>query len=132
MNSALLIRLFLIRISLVSIGLFVAGSSVADVFPSKPIKIVVPFAPGGSGDIAARVIGQEMSKNLGQPIIVEPRPGAGANIGGAAVAKAPADGYTLLFGAVNNFSVNQHGLHDQVTGALCDAIDHLGVRSDGP
>jgi tripartite-type tricarboxylate transporter receptor subunit TctC len=67
-----------------------------DAYPSKPIKIVVPFPPGGTSDILARTIGQKLFQEWGQPVIIENRPGAGANIGADLVAKSPSDGYTLL------------------------------------
>ena len=74
----------------------------AQVFPARPIKIVVPFAPGGVGDILMRVAGQTLQERLGQPVIIENRPGAGGNLGTELVSKAPGDGYTLLsMGAVN-------------------------------
>src|SRR5258707_4829929 len=68
----------------------------ADPYPEKPIKIIVPFAPGGSVDILARVIGQKLTEHWRQPVIVETRPGAGAMIGTQAAAKADPDGYTLI------------------------------------
>jgi len=68
----------------------------ADTYPSKPIHLVVPYAPGGGTDLIARLLGQKMSDALQQPVIVENRPGAGTAIGTDAVAKKPADGYTLL------------------------------------
>ena len=72
------------------------AQSAADRFPEKPIKIVVPFSPGGSVDVVARVIGQKMQERWGQPVVIESRPGASALIGTTAVAKSPADGYTLI------------------------------------
>jgi tripartite-type tricarboxylate transporter receptor subunit TctC len=68
-----------------------------DNYPSKPIRIIVPYAPGGTTDIVGRRVGQRMSELLGQPVVVENRTGANTAIGAEAVAKSPADGYTLLF-----------------------------------
>jgi len=70
-------------------------------YPNKPITIVVPFVAGGSTDVTARAIGQKLSAQLGQPIVVENKPGAGSTIGVAYVAKAPPDGYTLLFTTIS-------------------------------
>jgi tripartite-type tricarboxylate transporter receptor subunit TctC len=69
-----------------------------DAFPTRPIKLIVPFAAGGAYDVTARLIGEEMSKNLGSAIVIENRPGAGGNIGAQAAVAAQADGYTLLLG----------------------------------
>jgi len=74
----------------------------ADSFPSKPITIIVPFPPGGTTDVLARTVGQKLTEALGQPVIVDNKPGAGATIGAALVAKAQPDGYTLLMGAVHH------------------------------
>lgn len=76
------------------------ASAMAADFPEKPIRLVVPFAAGGSTDVTARVIGTAMSNTLGQPVVVENRTGAAGAIGAAAVSKAPADGYTILVGGV--------------------------------
>ncbi len=73
-----------------------AGNAFSQSFPSKPVRIVVPFAPGGGADVVTRVLSPKMSEFLGQPVVVENRAGAGGNIGAEAVAKAPADGYTVL------------------------------------
>jgi tripartite-type tricarboxylate transporter receptor subunit TctC len=77
-----------------------------DKWPSKPITYVVPFAAGGSTDILARIIGQKLSVALGQPVIVENKPGAGGNIGSDFVAKAAPDGYTILGGTVSSHAIN--------------------------
>ncbi len=77
----------------------------AQAYPNRPIKIVVPYAAGGAVDIVARIVGQVLAEQLRQPVIVDNRPGASANIGMEAVAKAPADGYTLLM-ASNGLTTN--------------------------
>src|SRR5262245_34241298 len=74
----------------------------AQAYPTRPVKIIVPFAPAGSTDIVARLIGQWLSERLGQQFVVENRPGAGTNIGTEAVVTAPADGYTLLLAGPAN------------------------------
>ncbi len=76
-----------------------AQTPAADAYPSRPIRIIVPFAPGGATDVAARQLAQKMSEKLGQQVVVENKPGAANVLGNDAVAKAPADGYTLLFAA---------------------------------
>jgi len=76
------------------------------VWPAKPIRIVVPFTPGGSTDILARSIGKELQEAWGQPVVIENVPGAGGSIGADKVAKAPADGYTLLMGHIGTLAVN--------------------------
>ena len=87
---------------------FVAGPAFAQAapWPSKPITYVVPFAAGGTTDILARLIGEKLSKALGQPIIVENRPGAGGNIGSDFVARAAPDGYTILGGTISSHAIN--------------------------
>ena len=88
---------------------FTAGAqaqSAADKYPDKPIKIIVPFAPGGSADILSRVVGNKLTESFGQTVVVETRPGAGTVIGTAAAAKAEPDGYTLLM-TVSNLATNQ-------------------------
>ena len=76
-------------------------------FPSKPVKLIVPFPPGGGTDILARPIAQKLTEKWGQTVIVENRGGAGGNIGTKAAADAPADGYTLILGTVGTHAVNQ-------------------------
>jgi len=81
-------------------------SASAQSYPAKPIRFVVPYPPGGSVDIAARALGQKLTEAWGQPVVVDNRAGAGGNIGADLVAKSPADGYTLLMGAVATHAIN--------------------------
>lgn len=88
-------------------ALFALGAVAhAQAWPTKPIKIIVTFAPGGSSDIVARLIAAPLADKLGQPVIVDNRPGGGATIGGAAVAQAPADGYTLMLSNTAPISIS--------------------------
>ena len=77
----------------------------AQSWPSKPVRMIVPFPPGGTTDIVARSLGAELQKMWGQPVVVENRAGAGGNVGADAVAKSPNDGYTLLMGTVGTHSI---------------------------
>jgi tripartite-type tricarboxylate transporter receptor subunit TctC len=82
--------------------LVLAGGAQAQSYPNKPIHLIVPYAAGGGTDISARVIAKHVSDSLGQPVIIDNRPGAGTLLGTAIVAKAPADGYTLVYGSVTH------------------------------
>jgi tripartite-type tricarboxylate transporter receptor subunit TctC len=79
-------------------------------YPNKPIRLIVPFAPGGGGDTLARTVTQNAAEALGQPIVIENRPGAGGNLGAALAAKSPADGYTLFYGTNGTHAIN-HALY---------------------
>lgn len=81
------------------------GSAQAQGWPSKPLRLVVPFAPGGASDTLARIVSDHLPSRLGQPVVIENKPGASTIIGVDAVAKSPADGYTLLLAGVGSFSV---------------------------
>ncbi len=80
----------------------------AQTYPSRPIRLVVPFPPGGSSDSVARVVVQKFSEGLGKPVVIENRPGVGGLLGSDAVAKAAPDGYTLLLGSVSSLAVAPH------------------------
>jgi tripartite-type tricarboxylate transporter receptor subunit TctC len=80
--------------------------ALAQAFPSKPVKLVIPFPPGGSLDNIGRLLAQKLSESWGQQVVIENRPGAGGNIGADAVAKSPADGYTVVMGALSTHAVN--------------------------
>jgi tripartite-type tricarboxylate transporter receptor subunit TctC len=87
-------------------GSFTALPAAAQAYPTKPITIVVPFAAGGTTDILARVIGEALKKELGQPVVIDNRAGAGGNIGAALAAKAVPDGHTLFMGTVGTHAIN--------------------------
>src|SRR3990172_5064600 len=100
-------RCLLHVITAVVLGLGTAGGVFAQGYPSKPIRMLVPFPPGGPADILGRVIAQKMSEDFGQPVIIDNRPGANTIIAAQLVAKAPADGYTLLMAIDSTLSMNQ-------------------------
>jgi tripartite-type tricarboxylate transporter receptor subunit TctC len=83
-----------------------AAGAMAQAFPTKPVRIIVPQTPGGASDALARVIGQKLAERWGQPVLVENKPGAGGNVGTDYVAKSPADGYTLLMSYVGTQAIN--------------------------
>ena len=101
-----LIRRALLAAALGAAGLVSPLSALADTYPSKPVKIIVSFSPGGSTDLLARYLAQKLSEALGQPFVVENKPGAGGILGNDVVAKSAPDGYTLLMGSASSLAVN--------------------------
>ncbi|MBC7600349.1 MAG: tripartite tricarboxylate transporter substrate binding protein [Polaromonas sp.] len=99
-------RPMLLALALLASAAFPAAQ--AQTWPTKPVRVIVNFPPGGAADQLARAIGVPLAEALGQPVVVENRGGANGNIGGEAVAKAPADGYTLLMSSGGMVSVNPH------------------------
>jgi tripartite-type tricarboxylate transporter receptor subunit TctC len=99
-----------IRRTLLAAGLVLAlpGLALAQAFPSKPIRVIVSFPPGGAADQIARAVSQPLQEALGQPVVVENRAGANGNIAGDFVAKQPADGHTLLMSSGGTVSINPH------------------------
>ena len=100
-------RRTLVALSVAAVAALPGLSAAQTAWPSKPVRIVVPFAPGGTTDILARVLAPELSKTLGQTFVVDNRGGAGGNIGAEMVAKSPGDGYTLLMGTVGTHGINK-------------------------
>jgi len=82
------------------------STSTAQSYPNRPIRLIVPFAPGGTSEVLARMIGQKMGDHLGQPVVIDVRPGASGGLGTALTAKASGDGYTLLFTSLSPIVIN--------------------------
>jgi tripartite-type tricarboxylate transporter receptor subunit TctC len=101
-------RMFILGGATASAALALApGAAWAQAYPQRPVKILLGYAPGGTADFFARVVAQRLGGNLPQPFVVENKPGASGNIAAAQVAKAPADGYTLLYGNTAEMAVNR-------------------------
>src|SRR3989449_2510743 len=98
------------RSLLAVVALVVAGQVWSQPYPSRPIRFVVPFPPGGGMDIVARALGEKLAPRLGQPVVIENKPGAGTTIGTDAVAKSPPDGYTLLVSGIASQAI-VHYMH---------------------
>ena len=98
--------MLIMKCAVFMLSLLVPGLAAAQPYPAKPIRLIVPFAAGQGADVAARLIAQKLGDDLGQPLVIDNRPGAGGNIGAQAVAKAPADGYTLLVGSNGTHAAN--------------------------
>jgi len=112
-----------------------AGSASAQTYPNRPIRLIVPFAPGGSADLVGRLLAQQMSESFGQPVIVENKGGASGMLGNDYVAKSAPDGYTLTVGTLGPFAVNQtlfesvpyDNLHDFAPVTLTGVSSHILV-----
>ena len=101
-------------------ALAIASAATAQTYPSRPIRIIVPIPPGGAPDISARVVGQKLSEQLRQPVVVENRPAANGNVAMDQVAKAEPDGYTLGVFADSNVTVNPHLYKDMPLDTMKD------------
>lgn len=88
------------------IALFASSAFAADEYPSRPIKLIVPFAPGSATDMLGRIVGQGLAEKLGQPVVIETKPGAGTSVGAQFVENSQPDGYTVLLGTNATFAVN--------------------------
>lgn len=96
----------MMRLMIAALLAVLSGFAQAQSWPSKPIRLLVPFAPGGSSSIVARAVGAEMEKGLGQPIVIDNRPGGGGNVAMQELARAEPDGYTLIIGHLGTLAVN--------------------------
>ncbi|MBJ7503737.1 MAG: tripartite tricarboxylate transporter substrate binding protein [Polynucleobacter sp.] len=101
-------KFLFVRVFIFFIAFIANANAQSQPYPNKPIKIISPFATGGIADTFSRVVGQGLSESLGQPVVVENKTGGGGNIGADFVAKAPADGYTLVMGNIGSHAVNPY------------------------
>ena len=121
--KTLLIALF---VSLAS-----ASSLAQQTYPARPVRIVAPFAPGGLADVLSRAVGERLQKQLGQPFVVENRPGAGGNIGADVVARAEPDGYTLLMSSAGILTIKSMEGNAEGSGDVAQADDTGGLAKGG-
>jgi tripartite-type tricarboxylate transporter receptor subunit TctC len=96
----------MMRVAFAAVLIAASALAAAQEFPRKPIHLIVPFPPGGGNDTVARAIAQQAGPDLGQPVVIDNRPGAGGSVGAELAAKAPADGYTLFLAGVGSHAVN--------------------------
>src|SRR4051794_33435685 len=113
------------RLSALLFCMSAIGPAVAQDYPSRPVKILVPYGPGGATDIIARIVAARLTESLGQTFLVENRPGANGNIALEAAAKATADGYTLLVGNVSTNAINENVFAEQLK--IKPSRDLIGV-----
>lgn len=107
-KSTSTLRRSLIAMAMATLGLLPLTQAQAQAYPNKPVKVIVSFPPGGVVDVLARMVTAPLAEALGQPVVVENKAGSNGNIGADAVAKSPADGYTLLMSSGGTVSVNPH------------------------
>lgn len=100
-------RRILLVFAAFALGQFASIPASAQAYPAKPVRLIVPWAAGGTTDILGRILGQKMSEKWGQPVLIDNRGGAAGNIGTEAMVRAPADGYTLLLGTMSTHAMNQ-------------------------
>jgi tripartite-type tricarboxylate transporter receptor subunit TctC len=118
-------------LKLLATGVASLGLPAYAAWPDKPIKIIVTFPPGGASDIVARVMAQELAKSLGQPVVVDNRPGAGGSVGGTLVAQAAADGYTLMLSNSTPISIGPFAL-EKLPYDPVEAFTHIAAVGAAP
>lgn len=107
-------------------GLAPAAQASAD-YPNKPVRLVVPYAPGGATDVIGRLVAQQLSNSLGQQFVVENRAGAGGSIGAGQVAKSAADGYTLMLGAFTSHTINAALMPEMVPFDIKESFSYVSI-----
>jgi tripartite-type tricarboxylate transporter receptor subunit TctC len=105
----------MLRVAMLALAAAVLPALAQEPYPSRPVKLIVPYQPGGATDIIARIIAVPLAETLGQSFVVENRPGASGNLALESVAKAPADGYTLLIGNVSTNAINESTFSKQLS-----------------
>jgi len=120
----------LTRMFVVVAAALLVPPAAAENYPTRPIRLYVAFPPGGAADIVARLVAQPLSARLGQPVVVENKPGSGGNIAGELIAHAPPDGYSLLIGPDNLFTINPHLFNKMSFDPLKDIVPVVTVQSN--
>lgn len=123
--------MLLLRVVATAFLIFLQVGLHAQTWPTRPVKLIVPFPPGGTGDLLGRLVAKEMEASLGQPMVVENRAGAGGLIGSEAVAKSPADGYTLVLSNVASHAIGPAVYPKMPYDAIKD-FTHLGLIAGVP
>ncbi len=120
-----------IALAFVAVAFAAPAIAQSGAYPNRPIKMIVPFPPGGGADLTARVVAQKMSESMGQPVVVENKPGANGSIGTEAVAKSTPDGYTLLLVDRGALGINPHIYAKLPYDPLKD-LSFVGIATEGP
>ena len=123
-------RQFARLLVVVAAALLAPPAVAAENYPTRPIRLYVAFPPGGAADIVARLVAQPLSARLGQPVVVENKPGSGGNIAGELIARAAPDGYSLLIGPDNLFTINPHLFNKMSFDPLKDIIPIATLQSN--
>jgi tripartite-type tricarboxylate transporter receptor subunit TctC len=118
------------RLFVVVAAALLVPPAAAENYPTRPIRLYVAFPPGGAADIVARLVAQPLSARLGQPVVVENKPGSGGNIAGELIARAAPDGYSLLIGPDNLFTINPHLFNKMSFDPLKDIVPVATVQSN--